>query len=430
MEYDPTRMCELLVGLGDVEVLSVGDEGGGPLRVHVRCRAARPPCGGCGGLLWSDGERAVVLVDLPAFGRPVRLVWRKRRWRCARRGCGAGTVTEADREIAPARALLTSRAARWATRQAGRGRPLKDVGAELGCGWHAVNLAVQRWGGALLDADTGRISEVAALGLDEHLMMRRGRFRVKTWGTSIVDVGRGQLLDIVRGRDAKAPTRWLLRRRREWREAIRWAVLDLSGPYRAAFNAAVPKARQVADPFHVVRLGNDALDEVRRRVQNQTLGHRGRKDDPLYRARKLLVSASENITAHGHTKLRGLLDAGDPYGEVRDAWHAKETLRSIYDIPCAKVGAATVAQLAADLQEPGMPEEINRLGRTIWNWRHQISNWHAARVTNAPTEAANNLIKRVKRAAFGFTNFDNYRIRALLYAGKPDWTLLQTLTPT
>ena len=360
----------------------------------------------------------------------VKHAWHKRRWRCPRDGCEAGTVTEAAREIAPARALLTSRAARWATRQAGRGRPLKDAAAELGCGWHAVNLAVQRWGGALLDADTERISEVAAPGLDEHLMMRRGRFRVKTWGTSIVDVGRGQLLDIVRGRDAKAPTRWLLRRPREWREAIRWAVLDLSGPYRAAFNAAVPKARQVADPFHVVRLGNDALDEVRRRVQNQTLGHRGRKDDPLYRARKLLVSASENITEHGHTKLRGLLHAGDPYGEVRDAWHAKETLRSIYDIPCAKVGAATVAQLAADLQEPGMPEEINRLGRTIATWRTQISNWHAARVTNAPTEAANNLIKRVKRTAFGFTNFDNYRIRALLYAGKPDWTLLQTLTPT
>ena len=65
-------------------------------------------------------------------------------------------------------------------------------------------------------------------------------------------------------------------------------------------------------------------------------------------------------------------------------------------------------QLAADLQDPGQPEEINRLGRTITAWRTQISNWHAARVTNAPTEAANNLIKRVKRAAFGFTNFDNF----------------------
>ena len=148
----------------------------------------------------------------------------------------------------------------------------------------------------------------------------------------IVDVGSGQLLDMVRGRTAKAPTRWLLRSPRSWLAEVRWAVLGLSGPYRSAFDAALPEAVQVADPFHVVRLGNDALDEVRRRVQNQTLGHRGHKHDPLYRARKLLVSASENITDAGRVRLRGLLDAGDPYGEVRDAWHAKETLRSVYDI--------------------------------------------------------------------------------------------------
>ena len=105
------------------------------------------------------------------------------------------------------------------------------------------------------------------------------------------------------------------------------------------------------------------------------------------------------------------------------------TLSNIYDIDDAKVGAATVNQLAQDLQDPAMPPEINRLGRTIWRWRHQIANWHTARVTNAATEAANNLAKRVKRAAFGFTNFNNYRIRALLYAGKPNWALLNTLTP-
>ena len=85
MEYDPTRMCELLVGLGDVEVLSVDDGPGEPLGVHVRCRAARPACGDCGGPVWSDGERAVVLVDLPAFGRPCRLAWHKRRWCCPTR---------------------------------------------------------------------------------------------------------------------------------------------------------------------------------------------------------------------------------------------------------------------------------------------------------------------------------------------------------
>ena len=100
MEVDPTRVCELLVGLGDVEVLGVEDEAGGPLRVHVRRRAPRPDCVGCGGRLWSDGERLVALVDLPVFGRPVRLVWHKRRWRCCGRGCEVGTVTEQDPAIA------------------------------------------------------------------------------------------------------------------------------------------------------------------------------------------------------------------------------------------------------------------------------------------------------------------------------------------
>ena len=429
MEVDPTRMCELLVGLGDVEVVGVDDEAGELLGVHVRGRAPRPDCDGCGGRLWSDGERQVKLVDLPAFGRPVQLVWHKRRWRCPASDCAASTVTEQDPRIAPPRERLTTRAGRWVTRQAGRGRPFNEVAAELGCSWHPVNASVQRWGKALLEADTDRIGDTQALGLDEHLFARRGRFRRKAWATSIVDISRGQLLDIVPGKTAKAPTKWLLARPRGWRYAIRWAALDLSGPYRATFNTALPQAKQVADPFHVVKLANKALDDVRRRVQNETLGHRGRKDDPLYRARKLLLSASERITDNGQVRLRGRLDAGDPHGEVRNAWHAKENLRSIYDITNPKVGTETVNQLAADLQEPWLPEEVNRLGRTLWSWRTEISNWHKAKVTNAATEAANNLAKRLKRVAFGFTNFNNYRIRALLYAGKPNWKLLDTLTP-
>jgi transposase len=62
-------------------------------------------------------------------------------------------------------------------------------------------------------------------------------------------------------------------------------------------------------------------------------------------------------------------------------------------------------------------------------WRHQIAAWHQAHVSNGPTEALNNLIKRVKRVAFGFRRFAHYRIRALLYAGRPNWDLLATITP-
>ena len=66
----------------------------------------------------------------------------------------------------------------------------------------------------------------------------------------------------------------------------------MSGPYRKAYNRVLPNAVQVADPFHVIRLANQRLDDLRRRTQNETLGHRGRKDDPLYRIRRLLTAAS------------------------------------------------------------------------------------------------------------------------------------------
>jgi transposase len=84
----------------------------------------------------------------------------------------------------------------------------------------------------------------------------------------------------------------------------------------------LPDATQIADPFHLVKLANSKLDECRRRVQNETLGHRGRKTDPLYRARRLLTKAHERLDEHGETKLLGLLAAGDRRGEVRMAWHA------------------------------------------------------------------------------------------------------------
>ena len=111
------------------------------------------------------------------------------------------------------------------------------------------------------------------------------------------------------------------------------------------------------------------------------------------------------------------------------AWHAKEVVRQIYQIDDPALAVTFVAQLAADLQDDSCPPEVNSLGRTIARPKHQIAAWHHARVSNGPTEAINNLVKRIKRVAFGITNFANYRIRALLYAGKPNWDLLATITP-
>jgi hypothetical protein len=88
-----------------------------------------------------------------------------------------------------------------------------------------------------------------------------------------------------------------------------------------------------------------------------------------------------------------------------------------------------VSRLGGGLQDESCPPEVRQLGRTITRWRHQIAAWHHAQVSSGPTGALKNLIKRVRRVAFGFRRFTNYRVRALLYAGKPNYDLLATITP-
>lgn len=281
---------------------------------------------------------------------------------------------------------------------------------KLGCDWHTVNNAVLAYGEALLDADVDRIGQVEALGMDETLFARDGKWRTQSWSTSIVDVRTGVLLDVVPGRSGAEPAAWLAARGDEWLAGIQWATLDLSGPYRAVFDTMVPDAVQIADPFHVVKLANSKLDECRRRVQNETMGHRGRKTDPLNRLRRLLTKADERLDEKGRSKLVGLLAAGDPKGEVKDTWHAKEVIRSIYQIDDPDLADRFVTRLAEDLCDATFPPEVRSLGRMLNRWKNHIVAWYRGRATNGPTEEVNNVIKRIKRTAFGSRRFRSFRI--------------------
>ena len=123
---------------------------------------------------------------------------------------------------------------------------------ELGCEWDTVNRAVISWGEALLNGDAGRVGRVTAVGLDETLFVRRGRWKRRSWATSIVDVDSGQLIDIGPGRTAKAVIAWFDGQPVGWVQHIAHGVLDLSGPYRKVFNDALDWVDQIADPFHVI----------------------------------------------------------------------------------------------------------------------------------------------------------------------------------
>lgn len=429
MIVDPIRMCELLVGLDEVNIDGVDrDSSSGRLTVLVSSRLLPPDCVWCGEPRRLKDRSDVAFVDLPSFGQPARLVWCKRRWKGC---CGTGSTTEVDERIAGPGQVMTTRAARWATRQVGRHRrSVASVAAELACDWHTVNRAVIPLGEALLDADHNRVGLVDAVGLDETLFVRRGRFRRKQWATSIVDVDTGQLIDLVPARTAVKVENWFKAQPTEWCRQIRYGVLDLSGPYRKVFNSSVlDHVVQIADPFHVVRNANQRLDECRRRVQNQTLGHRGHKGDPLYGIRRLLTMAIERLDHATTARLKTRLAVGDPHGEVEWAYTAKEAVRDIYRIDGHDDAVEIVADLGELMVDKAFPPEVNQLGRMLKRWLTQITNWHRRQVSNGPTEGANNMIKLAKRIGFGFRSFRNYRVRALLYAGRPNWDLLDTLLP-
>jgi transposase len=158
----------------------------------------------------------------------------------------------------------------------------------------------------------------------------------------------------------------------------------------------LPDTVQVADPFHVVQLANRALDECRRRVRTETLGHRGRKNDPSWRARRRLLMARQRLTDDQHDRQMGLLATGDPQREVWFAWSACEVVPQIYDHSDHELAVEWVAEIGRDFTDPEMPFEVRRLGRTITHWADQNVAWHLSHVRNAASEAVNNLAKRIK----------------------------------
>lgn len=239
---------------------------------------------------------------------------------------------------------------------------------------------------------------------------------------------------VVEGRVAGDVLDWIDAQPDEWWAGIDSGVSEMSGPYCKVYNDSLPDAIRVADPLHFVKHAGTKhagtkFDECRRRVQIETRGHRGYKDDPPYRARRLLTKADEDIDERGESKLMGLLEAGHPRGEVRMTWHAEKTIRSLCNIVDPDAADAFLGELIDDMADTETPVEVRSLGGTLRLWRAAIITWHTARIRNGPAEALNNLIKRIKRVAFGMRRFRHYRIRILLSAGRPNWDLLDTITP-
>ncbi|MBB4734759.1 transposase [Micrococcus cohnii] len=383
-------------------------------------------CPGCGVIATGHGRVVVEVIDAPWAGRPVRIRWCKRRWICLEGVCAVTTFVEQNPQVCAPRGLLSTRAIRWAIGQLRReGATIQGLARQLGTTWNTLWSQVRP---VLIEAanDPSRFEDVQVLGVDEHVWHHRDpRRRGPKELTGMVDLTRGlhptaRLLDLVPGRSGKAYRDWLDERGDEFRKRVEIATLDPFQGYKNAIDDQLEDATCVLDAFHIVKLAGAAVDDVRRRIQQETLGHRGRKGDPLYGIRHVLRAGRERLTPRQKTRLASAFAAHPDHVAVEVAYQRAQDVRDVFHQPTPAQGRRLAEQLIEKLPSCPIPE-IARLGKTLRRWKNAfLAYFDTGGASNGGTEAINGIIELGRRIARGFRNVEHYRLRMLLITGGLD----------
>jgi len=265
---------------------------------------------------------------------------------------------------------------------------------------------------------------VQVIGVDEHVWRhtrRGGKYVTVIIGLTPVrdKTGPARLLDMVEGRSKQVFIAWLEAQDPLWRSGLQVVAMDGFTGFKTATTEQLPDAVAVMDPFHVVRLAGDALDECRRRVQSNLHGHRGRRNDPLYRARRTLHTGAGLLTDQQRARLDTLF-AIDEHVEVEATWGIYQRMIAAYREPNRRKAAAALTAVIESLSD-GVPKaliELRRLGRTLTKRAGDVlAYFDRPGTSNGPTEAINGRLEHLRGSALGFRNLTHYIARSLLETG-------------
>ncbi|WP_016997181.1 MULTISPECIES: ISL3 family transposase [Kocuria] len=395
-----------------------------PNQAVLACRVANPDpwCRRCGCEGTPRGSVVRRLAHEPFGWRPTVLLITVRRYRCSE--CGHVWRQDMSKAAEP-RSKLSRRALRWALEALVVDHlTIARIAEGLAVSWNTANDAVLAEGRRVLIDDPKRFDGVRVLGVDEHVW--RHTRRGDRYVTVIIDLtpirdntGPARLLDMVEGRSKQAFKTWLAARPKQWRAGVEVVAMDGFTGFKTATTEELPDATAVMDPFHVIRLAGDALDQCRRRVQQDLHGHRGRATDPLYRARRTLHTGLDLLTARQKTRLETLF-AGDDHVEVETTWGIYQKMIAAYREPDRATGRIRM-QAVIDAVGSGVPaalKEVIVLGRTLNKRAADIlAYFDRPGTSNGPTEALNGRLEHLRGSALGFRNLVHYIARSLLETG-------------
>ena len=298
------------------------------------------------------------------------------------------------------------------------------IAAILGVAWNTCSdaiLAAAR--DLLLDVPT-RLDGVTTIGVDEHVW-RHTRFGDK-FVTVVIDLtptrtktGPSRLLAVLEGRSKQAFKTWLEQQSDAFRAGVEIVAMDGFTGYKTAAVETINDVITVMDPFHVVALAGDKLDQCRQRLQQETLGHRGRSGDPLYGIRRVARTRAGLLTPKQWFRLLNVF-RDDCHAAFEITWEVYQRVVDAYQAPAPQRGKQLMTELI-DAIKAGVPdglEELRTLGRTLHRRRLDIlAFFDHPGTSNGPSEAINGLLEHLRGTARGFRNLGNYIARCLLDAG-------------
>ena len=411
-------------GLDDLGLEVIGQHVGDD-RTVLACKVVGEDrwCRQCGGEGVVRDTVVRRLAHVPYGWHPTMMHVSVRRYRCQE--CAhvwrQNMSAAADPRVKPSRVAV-----RWTlVGLVGHHLTVARLADVLAVSWNTANTAILGEGQRLLINDPARCEGVRVIGVDEHVW-RHTPYDNK-YVTDILDLtpirdrhGPSRLLDMIPGQSKRVFKTWLASQPHTWRSRIEIVAMDGFTGFKSAAAEELPDARAVMDPFHVVHLAGDALDECRRRIQQELHHRRGRATDPLYKARRMLHTRSCLLTPRQQHQILDLF-ASDYHIALEVTWSVYQNIIDAYRDPNKIRGKALMQAEINTLTSTRVPRgltELITLGRTLKRRAGDIlAYFDHPHTSNGPTEAINGRLEHLRGSAHRFRNLTHYITRVLLETG-------------
>ena len=370
---------------------------GNTIILHTQAKEREKVCPRCGRRhLVKNGYRIRDFIGLPIGGKKVLIRMKVQRYKC--RDCDYDQQERIP--FATGSRSYTHRFAKYVVDLL-RGMTLQDVSNHLGVSWDTVKEIHSTY--LERHYSPPSLKGVENIGIDE-FAVRKGH----VYKTIVVDLDSGRVLYVGDGKGAGALTKFWRKVKRKGVK-IKHVATDLSAAFIASVMENCPEAVHVFDHFHVVKLMNEKLDDIRRKVYSMEKDVNKRK--VLKGTRYLLLGNGADIFDKQHkSRLDNALAMNEPLSK---AYYLKEQLRQIWMQPVKSMGEDVFDDWVRQAEESKIPQ-LQKMAVTMRAYKTGILAWYDCHLSTGKVEGINNKIKVMKRNAYGFRDDKYFTLR--LYA--------------